>query len=140
MRRMISLVGVSMILFCSWSMALPRQKAAPKPDPAKVLGTWNLEIDANGMTITLTLVLNESGGLLAGKISEDNGMFTDAPLSDIEYDGDNLAYDISVPSPPDGLVKTWRTQLKVGDDVADGDITNADLGISIALTGKRVKK
>lgn len=67
-------------------------------------------------------------------------MFTDSPLSNIEYDGKNLAYDISVPSPPDGLVKVWKTDLTVGDETVEGDIANADLGISVPVTGKRVKK
>lgn len=63
MRKLISLAAVlSLILICGWSMALPAQKAAPKPDPAKVLGTWSLEINANGMSIYLTLVFEESGG------------------------------------------------------------------------------
>jgi hypothetical protein len=132
--------ALSLVLICGRSPAWPAPQGARQPDPAKILGTWSLQIDTNGLITSLTLVLEESGGQLAGKISEDNGMFTDSPLSNIEYDGDNLAYDITVPSPPDSLIKTWKTQLKVGDDAAEGDIANADLGISVPITGKRVKK
>ncbi|HYA48677.1 MAG TPA: hypothetical protein VEG35_03170, partial [Burkholderiales bacterium] len=114
--------------------------AAAKPDLTKILGTWSLDIDAGGEVITLNLVLEAPQGKLAGKISEPNGMFTDSPLANIEYDGENLAYDIAVASPPDGAVKTWKTQLKVGADVAEGVIANADTGMSANVAGKRVQK
>jgi hypothetical protein len=140
MKKLIGMLSLSFILLCGWSLALPQQKAGAKPDRAKILGTWNLEVSADSTYIYLALVLEESSGQLSGKISEQNGMFTDAPLSDIEYDGENLTYDISVPSPPDGLVKVWKTQLKVGDDVAEGGIANLEFGMSAVISAKRVKK
>jgi len=140
MKRTIVTLGLALSLAAGLSLALPRQTPAPKPDRAKVLGTWALDIDAGQMIITLTLVLQEAEGKLAGKISEPNGMFTDSPLSNIEFDGENLAYDISVPSPPDGLVKVWKTELKIGADTAEGAIANADLGMTATVTGKRVSK
>jgi hypothetical protein len=138
MKRAIVILSLALALLAG--LGLAQQKAAPKPDLSKILGTWSLDIDAGGSTITLTLVLEETDGKLTGKISEPNGMFTDSPLANIEYDGESLAYDISVPSPPDGAVKDWRTQLKVGADVVDGDIANADSGISATVAGKRVKR
>ena len=140
MKRTIVSLGLALALAAAFGLALTPQQAAPKPDLSKVLGTWNLDIDTGGMVITLTLVLEAPEGKLSGKISEPNGMFTDAPLANIEYDGENLAYDISVASPPDGSVKTWRTQLKLGADVAEGVIANADSGMSANVSGKRVQK
>ena len=140
MRRTIFTLSLALALLAGLGLALPQQKAAPKPDLGKILGTWSLDIDAGGSTITLTLVLEATDGKLTGKISEPNGMFTDSPVTNIEYDGESLAYVISVPSPPDGAVKDWKTQLKVGADVADGDIANADSGMSATISGKRVKK
>jgi hypothetical protein len=140
MKKMIGTLGLTFILLCAWSPSFPQQESGSKPDRAKILGTWSLEINANSTFIYLTLALEESAGRLAGKISEQNGMFADTPLSNIEYDGENLAYDISVPSPPDGLVKVWKTQLKVGDDTAEGAIANLELGMSAPIEAKRVKK
>ncbi len=140
MKRTILALGLALALAVALGWSLPQQQAAPKPDLTKILGTWSLDIGTDQGGITLTLVLEAPEGKLSGKISEPNGMFTDAPLSNIEYDGENLAYDISVASPPDGAVKTWKTQLKVGADAADGVIANADTGMSASITGKRVQK
>jgi hypothetical protein len=140
MKRMIATLGLALAVLAGLGLALSQQSPAPKPDRAKVLGTWTLDIDAGEMTITLTLVLQEADGKLAGKISEANGMFTDSPLSNIEFDGENLAYDINVPSPPDGVVKVWKTELKIGADTAEGAIANADSGMTATVTGKRVSK
>lgn len=140
MKRTIVSLGLALTLLAAFGLARTPQQAAPKPDLAKVLGTWSLDIDAGGMVITLTLVLEAPDGKLAGKISEANGMFTDSPLANIEYDGENLAYDISVASPPDGGVKTWKTQLKVAADAAEGAIANADTGMTANVSGKRVQK
>jgi hypothetical protein len=140
MKRTMVTLGLALALAAGLGLALSQQTPVPNPDKARVLGTWTLDIDAGEMTITLTLVLTEADGKLAGKISESNGMFTDSPLSNIEFDGENLAYDISVPSPPDDVVKVWKTQLKVGADTAEGAIANADLGMTATITGKRVSK
>jgi hypothetical protein len=140
MKRTILSLGLALSLLAASGLARTTQQAAAKPDLSKILGTWSLDIDAGGMAITLTLVLEAPDGKLAGKISEPNGMFTDSPLANIEFDGETLAYDISVASPPDGQVKTWKTQLKVAADTAEGAIANADTGMSANVSGKRVQK
>ena len=144
MRRTILTAALTIIVAAGLSLALPQQSPAPKPaskpDNAKVAGDWALDIFAGGATITLNLTIEVAEGKLAGKISEPNGMFTDVALTGIEYDGETLTYDISVPSPHDGAVKTWRTELKVGEDTVEGGISNAEAGMSAAITGKRVRK
>jgi len=140
MRRTILTLGLTIALAAGLGLAWAQQSPAPKPDNGKVVGTWNLDIFAGGMTITLNLTMEEAEGKLAGKISEPNGMFTDVALAGIEYDGEMLTYDISVPSPPDGAVKTWKTELKVGEDAVEGGISNAEAGMTASITGKRVKK
>ncbi|HYA48704.1 MAG TPA: hypothetical protein VEG35_03310, partial [Burkholderiales bacterium] len=130
MRRTILSLGLALAVTAAFGWAPGPQQAAAKPDLTKILGNWSLDVDAGGEVITLNLVLEAPQGKLAGKISEPSGMFTDAPLANIEYDGENLAYDITVASPPDGAVKTWKTQLKVGADVVEGVIANADTGMS----------
>ena len=130
-----------------WSLGLacPQQAAqasqAPvKTDKAKILGTWNLDVNTGDSIVYLTLVMEDMDGKLAGKISEQNGMFTDAALANIEYSGDDFSTEISVPSPPDMAVKTWSIKAKVGDDTLAGSIANSDLGLSADISGKRVKK
>ncbi len=140
MKKTILAAGLVMAFLAGPGLALSQVKPAPGPDKAKVLGSWSLDVFAGGMTITLSLLLEEAEGKLAGKISEANGMFSDAPLTNIEYDGERLAYDISIPSPPDGAVRAWRTELKVGEDVVEGNIANTEAGMSATISGKRVKK
>jgi hypothetical protein len=133
-------VILALALAAGLVLARPQQSPAPKPDTGKILGTWSLDIFAGGMTITLTLVMEEVEGKLAGKISEATGMFPETPINNIEYKEESLAYDLSIPSPPDGAVKAWRTELKVGEDVVEGSIANAEAGMSATISGKRVKK
>jgi hypothetical protein len=140
MRRTIPTLILAVALAALPALALPQQSPAPKPDHAKVVGDWSLDVFAGGTTITLNLTLSEAEGKLAGKVSEPNGMFTDGALTGIQYDGETLTYDIAVPSPPDGAVKTWRTELKVGEDAVEGAIANAEAGMSATIAGKRVKK
>ncbi len=148
-RVAIALLALAVLLAAgaSWAQQAPAkpQAAAPaqvqaKPDRAKILGDWTLEVDAGGMIITLTMAMTETEGKLAAKVSEQNGMFTDAEMANIEYTGEELSGEISVPSPPDGGVRAWGIKLKVGEDAVEGLISNADAGMSAAITGKRVKK
>lgn len=139
MKREIEALGLALVLLAGLAAAFPQESPAPKPDTNKILGTWFLEINTGEMMINLILVLEEAEGKLSGKISEPTGMFTDSPLGNIVYEGETLTYDISVSTPPDGAVRTWKTRLKIGADAAEGEISSADLGMALALTGKRSK-
>lgn len=142
MKKTIVALSLTLALLAGTAAAFSQEKPAakPKPDMSKVLGTWLLEVNGGDGVISLVLALEAAGDKLAGKISEPNGMFTDAPLSAIEYDGETLVFEITVASPPDGAVKTWRTELKVGADAVEGVIANADQGLSAAVSGRREKK
>ena len=115
-------------------------QAAPKPDNGKVLGTWAVEVYADGQSFYLTLLVEQTEGKLTAKASEQYGMFTDAPASDVSYDGTLLKMALNVPSPPDGLARPWAVEAKIGEDVMEGGISNAELMISAGVTGKRTKK
>lgn len=134
------LIPVIVVGLAALAWSAPAAQTAPKPDLGKVIGTWNLELNADGQVFYLTMVLEKLEGKLAGKVSEQNGMFTDAPLSEIAYDGETLKCTASVPSPPDMAMRSWGIELKVGADSAEGTIGNAELTISAAMMGKRVKK
>ena len=140
MKKTVLSVILVLALAAGLVFARPQQTPAPKPDTGKILGTWSLDIFAGGMTITMTLVMEEVDGKLAGKISEANGMFPETAIANIEYKEESLAYDLSIPSPPDGAVRAWRTELKVGADVVEGSIASNEAGMSATISGKRVKK
>ena len=138
MKRSLIVILVVGLAAGAWAaQAVPK---APKPDLGKVLGTWSIEIDADGQMFYLTLVMEAVEGQLSGKVSEQNGMFTDAALSDFAYDGEILKCTAAVPSPPDMATRPWAIELRVGPETLEGTIGNAELMISASMTGKRTKK
>lgn len=139
MRKLFVLVALA-ALAVAGALAAEAWQTAPKPDNGKVLGTWAVEVYADGQSFYLTLLVDEIEGKLAAKASEQYGMFTDAPASDVSYDGTLLKMALNVPSPPDGLARPWAVEAKVGEDVMEGVISNAELMISAGVTGKRTKK
>jgi hypothetical protein len=130
----------NLALICFVALAPPALPGQAAPDNSKVLGSWDVEIYAEGQYFNLILVMEEAEGKLAGTISEKLGMFTDTPLTNVRFDGTALAFEISVSSPPDGLVKTWAVEAAVGEEVMEGTISNAELGLSATLSAKRTKK
>jgi hypothetical protein len=97
---------------------------------AKIIGTWDVEVMAQGQSYYLILVLSENQGELEGKISEQGGMFTDAVLSSIKFDGENLSFEFTGPTPPDGVQRLIQTTLALNGDVMEGSVTVPDLGIA----------
>ncbi len=97
---------------------------------AKIIGTWIIEIVDEGQSYYLTLVLSENQGRLEGQISEQSGMFTDAVLSSINFDGENLSFEFTGPTPPDGMQRLIQTVLKLNGDAMEGSVTIPDLGIA----------
>ncbi len=139
MRRIVVLFALA-ALVVGGAVPATAGQAAPKPDKAKVLGTWAVEVYADGQSFYLTLLVEEREGQLGIKASEQYGMFMDAPATDVTYDGTLLKMVLNVPSPPDGLARPWAVELKVGEDVLEGVISNAELMITAGVTGKRTKK
>lgn len=139
MRKTLAFMALAALVLAG-ALAAEAWQTADKPDNAKVLGTWAVEVYADGQSFYLTLIVEEVEGELAAKASEQYGMFTDAPASDVSFDGTLLKMALNVPSPPDGLARPWAVESKVGDDVMEGVISNAELMISAGVTGKRTKK
>ena len=120
------------------TLSLPRPQT--NLDLAGILGTWNLEVYADGQSILLSLVLVKKDGRPSGTLSEQMGIFTDLPLKNIQLEGNILTFEVSVASPPDGIERVWTGQLKVADDTVEGTISNAEIEISASVRGKREKK
>jgi len=100
-----------------------------KPDTAKIVGTWNIEVYAGDQTYNLSLAVTEDNGQLAGKISESMGSFTDVAISDIFFDSATFRFNFISPTPPDGLSRTVKAEFKVGVDTMEGTISVPDLDI-----------
>lgn len=116
-------------------LAAPAQQ---KVDLNKVAGAWSLEVNAGGEFYYLALDLKVKDGKLEGGLSEANGMFKDAPLASIEFDGTTLKFDVKIPTPPDGTERLVKTELKLVAAKLEGMLTIADMGLTAAVTG--VKK
>lgn len=127
-------------LFFISSLTLSSMKGQEAVDYAKILGNWEIEVDAEGEYYYLTLILKMSDGELEGAISESTGYFSDAPLSNIEFDGANLKFEFTAPTPPDGYERVVRTEFEVGDNTLEGTMNVDDLGVIALATGKREDK
>jgi hypothetical protein len=108
-------------------------------DQAKLVGAWGLEIDAEGEYYYLAIVIEESDGILSGKISEESGFFTDVVIEQIKFDGKTLAFQFDAPTPPDGEERTLDAELVFSGDTCEGTISIEDLGMILDMSGKKVK-
>jgi len=108
-------------------------------DFSKVIGDWEIELDAEGEYFYLSMTVKEEEGKLASSISEASGFFVDVPLTDIVYDGENFNFQFSAPTPPDGMERIIKGEFKVGTDQMEGLIIVDDLGLSAPAMAERVK-
>jgi hypothetical protein len=113
-------------------------QAQQKVDLNKIAGSWSLEVNAGGEFYYLTLDIKVKDGKLEGGLSEANGMFKDAPLANIEFDGTTLKFEVKIPTPPDGAERLVKTEMKLVDAKLEGMLTIAEMGLSVGVTG--VKK
>jgi hypothetical protein len=92
------------------------------------MGTWNIEVHADGQIYYLTLVVTEAQGQLAGTISESGGAFSNVAIDEIFYDGASFRFNFASPTPPDGITRTVKADFAVGDGTMGGTIVVPDLG------------
>ena len=129
---------LSLFLILSLS-SLPAQNQAT-PDYGKILGTWDVEVNANGEYYYLTMNIEKSEQGLKGTVSESTGAFKDVPIKEIQYDGLTLKFQFTSPTPPDGLERLVKADFKVGDNKLEGTVAVEDMGISVPATAtKKVK-
>jgi len=108
-------------------------------DLSKVVGEWDIELDAEGEYFYLSMSIKEVEKKLVGTISEASGFFIDVPMTDIVYDGENFNFQFTAPTPPDGMDRIVKGEFKVGTDQMEGLIIVDDLGISAPAIAERVK-
>mgnify|MGYP000181161102 CR=1 FL=1 len=137
---MLNLKKTTTILFAliiftsSVFMAMMRQA-----DHSKVVGDWEITIDAEGEYYYLSMPIIEEDGKLAGTVSEMNGFFVDIPITDIVYDGENFNFQFIAPTPPDGMERIIKAEFKLETDIMEGLIILEDLGISAPAVAERNK-
>ena len=111
--------------------------AAQEADTARVVGKWTIDVYAGEATYTLNLEVTAAEGQLAGKISESMGAFSDIPVSDNLYDGDNFSFSFVAPTPPDGSSRMVKAEFKVGADELNGTITVPDIEATVEAKATR---
>ncbi len=114
-------------------------RAQEKASIETIVGTWRIEVDADGEYYYLTLNLKSVNGTLEGTISESQGYFTDVPISDIVFEGENLSFEFNSPTPPDGAARLVTAEFKVGVDTMDGIVNVPDLGVSAPAIATKEK-
>jgi hypothetical protein len=130
--------ALSLFLILSLS-SLPAQNQAT-PDYGKIIGTWDIEVNANGEYYYLTMNIEKSEQGLKGTVSESTGAFKDVPIKETQYDGQSFKFQFTSPTPPDGLERLVKADFKVGDNKLEGTMSVEDMGISVAATAtKKVK-
>lgn len=122
--------------FFIFSLSLISQET---PDYGKVLGSWDIEVEADGEYYYLSMKIEKTEDKLKGTISESSGTFTDVELEEIKFDGKNLTFGFTAPTPPDGYERLIKAEFEVGDNKLEGFLTIEDLGISASATATRKK-
>ncbi len=113
------------------------QTAPAKVDNSKIVGAWQLEIDADGTYYYLSLNILENAGRLEGAVSEVSGMFKDVPLAEIVFDGEKLTFKFNSPTPPDGASREVGAELKLVQGALEGMVRVPDLAVSAPAKGAR---
>jgi hypothetical protein len=131
-------LGPMMILLAVAVLALAAQNPPQaKVDYNKIVGAWSLEVNAGQEFYYLPLLLKVTDGKLEGTLSEQNGMFKDVPLTNLEFDGQTLKFEAKTPTPPDGAERPIKFELKLVDGKLEGLVSIVDLGLTAAVTGAK---
>ena len=113
------------------------QTAPAKVDNSKIVGAWNLEIDADGTYYYLNLSILETAGKLEGAVSELNGLFKDLPLAEVVFDGEKLTFKFNSPTPPDGVTREIDAEFRLVQGALEGLVRVPELSVSVPAKGAR---
>lgn len=130
------MITVSLAVAAVLALGLPLA-AQDKSSPDKLIGTWAIEVNAGGENYYLTLVFKVTDGKLEGGLSEQSGMFTNVPLTAIEWDGTGLKFACKIPTPPDGTERLTKSEMKYLDGKLAGTITIEDMDVTASMTATK---
>ena len=117
--------------------ATRRANGQEKEDYSKILGNWDMEVDAGGEYFYLSFTIEKTGEGLKGSISESSGFFSDVTLENIRFDGTALTFEMEIPTPPDGYENMVKADLELIEGKLKGTLTVESLGISAAATAAK---
>lgn len=131
----ILIFGLLFVFGLSLSVLFGQEKLSPE----KVVGEWNMEIDAGGEYYYLNMTIEKANGGLRGTISEESGYFQDLALSNVVLDGEMLKFEFTAPTPPDDYERLVKAEFKVGENRLEGYMSAEDLGMTVSATATRKK-
>ncbi|MDI6849459.1 MAG: hypothetical protein QME69_06670 [Candidatus Saccharicenans sp.] len=130
------LLTLTMLLIFFSGLVTAQEKPAVKPED--LVGDWELTVEAGEMVITLRLTLALENGVLGGKISEAYGTFAEMPVADLKVENSSLSFNLTVPSPPDGMTRTWTFELQASGEDLSGLVYNNDIQVSVPVRGRKL--
>jgi hypothetical protein len=136
-RNSVSRLALAIVLigFCvSFHLSMSGQESV---DYDKILGEWDMEVDAGGEYFYLSFSIERTDSELKGSISEFSGFFSDVSLENIEFDGSTLIFEMNIPTPPDGYENLVKADFDLVEDRLEGTLSVESLGISAAATATK---
>lgn len=127
--------GLLFVFILSFSTLFSQEELSPE----KVVGEWNVEIDAGGEYYYLNMTIEKANEGLKGTISEESGYFQNLALSNINFDGTILKFEFTAPTPPDDYERVVKAEFKVGENRLEGSMTAEDLGLTVSASATRKK-
>jgi hypothetical protein len=123
--------------FCLILVSLP-VTGQHAPDDGKFVGIWELEIDTGEEYLYYFLKIEKSESEFKGWIGEEKEMTEGAPLSEIQLDGENLNFEFTAPTPPDGLERLVKCEFKLSDNKLEGFFILEDIDVVVSVTATKI--
>ena len=128
---------IILLILCVPFHLSSQESVSVSVDYDKILGDWEMEVDAGGEYFYLSFSVEKTDSGLKGSISESSGFFSDVSLDNMEFDGSNLTFEMTIPTPPDGYENLVKADLDFIDDILEGTLSVESLGISAAATATK---
>lgn len=133
------LLSIFLIIFIFLALIAPSAWAQAQ---SKLIGDWQMVVEAEGQYFYLHLSFKETEWKLEGTISEASGFFLNLPVTNLKIEADRLTFDFTAPTPPDGLARLISADLKIEPDYEkmEGFLIVSDLGLTAKATLTKKKE
>jgi len=129
MKKNLSRLLSSCLVF-AFSLGLTGAYPLQVKDAAKIVGDWKMEVDAGGEYYYLSFSVREEAGKLSGTISEESGTFADVKMEKFEFDRLKFRFEITVPTPPDGLENPVKGEFELTEGKLVGTMSIEELDMT----------
>jgi hypothetical protein len=120
---------LSLSVMFVFSLGLTGAYPLQTKNAVKIVGDWKMEVDAGGEYYYLSFSVKEEAGKLFGTISEESGSFADVKMEKLEFDGQKFRFEMTVPTPPDGLENLVKGNFELKEGKLEGTLTIEELGM-----------